>query len=183
MSNNWIKEYLNSHPNFPIQGVTFITFNNLLANPEKLEKLMESFSKVKNAVEANCIAAIDSRGFIFGAPLALVTKTKLCLIRKSGKTPNPITTQAKEMEYAKVSLEMAKGSLNKSDKVLIVDDIIATGATLEMSVELIEKQGASVVGITALADLCYVPKSVDLSRHNLNPLLSLDNLNDIPQSK
>lgn len=182
MNTDWIKDFLLSHPNFPIEGVNFVTFNNLLADPVAFSKLTSSFVQIMNNTGANCIAAIDSRGFIFGSPLAYESKTKLCIIRKPGNTPNPISTEAKQMEYAKVALEMATGSLNSNDKVIIVDDIIATGSTLELAIELIEKQGASVAAITALANLAYIPKTFDLKNYNVQPLLTLNSIEELKEA-
>ncbi|MBT4962623.1 MAG: adenine phosphoribosyltransferase [Francisellaceae bacterium] len=178
-NNNWIKSFLNVHPDFPITNVSFITFERILADPNIFNDVIEGFATILNKRNITAIAAIDSRGFLFGAPLALKLRKKLCLIRKPGKTPDALCSEKKQMEYSSVSLEMQNGSLSSSDNVLIVDDIIATGATLELAIDLIKKQSAQVDSITALLDLTYVEKTSDLSKYLILPLLNLKSLDEI----
>lgn len=151
---DWIHEYVHVVPDFPKEGVDFQVYSSLLKTPEALHKLLEMWVERYSEIGyPDAIAAIDSRGFTLGILLAYRMKLPFVMVRKPGKLPNAVTSARQEMEYASTSLELEKGTVHPGQKVLIVDDVLATGGTCRAACELIEKVGAEVFEITCLLEI------------------------------
>ena len=148
-----IEEYVRSIPDFPEEGIIFRDVTSVLQDAEGLHLAIDTMQEKIKDLEYDVIAGPESRGFIFGMPIAYNNKKPFVLIRKAGKLPCETVSVDYDLEYGKATIEMHKDSVKKGQKVLIVDDLIATGGTTEAMVKLIESLGGEVVGIVVLMEL------------------------------
>jgi adenine phosphoribosyltransferase len=143
-------------PDFPRPGVLFYDVTSILMDPEAfgwcLDRLVERYSTV--AIDA--IAAIESRGFLFGAPLAHRLRVPLILVRKKGKLPGATVRRTYALEYGEDTIEVHRSDLTANTRTLIVDDLVATGGTLKATVELIQESGSSVPEIACIIGLPFL---------------------------
>lgn len=145
------QKYIKSVKDFPIKGVTFRDISPLLATPEVFnESLIEMLNMCD---EFDVVIAPDARGFILGAPISLMTLRPFVMVRKAGKLPGEVYSYSYELEYGKATLEMPKGSIKKGDKVLIVDDVLATGGTIKAIKEIVEQQGGVISNVAFLIEI------------------------------
>lgn len=148
-----LKYYIKNVPNFPKEGIQFKDITPLIGDGEAFRYATKLFSEYAVKQGANVIVGPDARGFIFGAPVAVELGLGFIPVRKPGKLPRETLTERYELEYGSNELSIHKDDLKPGDKVLIVDDLLATGGTLEATIKLIEKAGASVVGLAFLIEL------------------------------
>ncbi|WP_100609816.1 adenine phosphoribosyltransferase [Entomoplasma freundtii] len=151
-----IQDYITEVPDFPKQGISFKDITPILNNPPVFHQVVDEMARFTKSTGANIIVAPEARGFIFAAPVAYATNIALVLIRKAGKLPRATIKKEYDLEYGKATLEMHKGDIKPGDKVVIIDDVLATGGTLEAIIEMVEAQGAKVVGLSVLADLTFL---------------------------
>ena len=151
-----LKDYIRDIPDFPKPGIVFKDITPLLANPDAMaqveNRLMEAFSGER----LTAIAGIESRGFIFAAILARRLQLGFVPIRKEGKLPAARISETYSLEYGEGVLEIHEDAVGKDDRVLIVDDLLATGGTAAASVRLIERVGAEVVGLAFVVELSFL---------------------------
>ncbi len=148
-----IEEYVRSIPDFPKEGIVFRDITTLLNDKDGFALAVDSMLEILDKVDYDVIAGAESRGFIFGAPLAYARKKPFVLIRKKGKLPAETISQEYDLEYGSAEIEMHSDSIKPGQKVVLVDDLIATGGTLEAAVRLIERLGGKVVRIVCLMEL------------------------------
>ena len=148
-----IKSYIRTIKNYPIEGVMFRDITTLLNNPEGFGAVIEELVNRYKGEKIDKIAAIEARGFIIAAPLAYLLNVGLVLIRKPGKLPSKTIDQDYELEYGTDRIEVHTDAINKGDKVLIVDDLIATGGTAEATVKLVRKMGGEIIECCFVIDL------------------------------
>ena len=148
-----IKSHIRTIENYPIEGVMFRDITTLLSNPEGFGEVIEEFVSRYKDVKIDKIAAIESRGFIVAAPLAYLLNVGLVLIRKPGKLPAKTIDQEYELEYGSDRIEVHDDAIEEGEKILIVDDLIATGGTVEAAVRLVEKMQGEVVECCFIVDL------------------------------
>lgn len=148
-----IQDYIAEVPDFPKKGIAFKDITPLLKTPEAFKQVVDKMAVFVKKHHANVIVAPEARGFLFAAPVAYASHTSLVLVRKVGKLPRKTVQKEYDLEYGRTILEMHQGDIQPGDKVVIIDDVLATGGTIEAIAELIEEQGAEVVGISVLADL------------------------------
>jgi adenine phosphoribosyltransferase len=139
-------------PDFPELGVRFEDITPILADRRLFAEVIEAMTE-RFAGTIDLVAAIEARGFLLGAPAALRLRAGLIPMRKSGKLPGPVISEDYVLEYATSSLEVHVGSIPAGARVLVVDDVIATGGTAAAAATLIEREGGVVVGISALLEL------------------------------
>jgi len=147
-------------PDFPKPGILFYDITSVLANPEALDYVLEEMYKIYKDKDIDAIAGVESRGFIFAAPLAQKMGLPLILIRKKGKLPGDTYTCSYALEYGTAEIEVHKADVKPGQKYVVVDDLIATGGTLAASKKLLEMGGATVTdffGVIGLPDLNYEP--------------------------
>ena len=142
---NLISKYIKSHMDFPKKGINFRDISPLLAQPKAFQALISVFKGRYKKMKIDVICGVESRGFIVGAPLALELGIPFVMIRKPGKLPGKVTSVDYEKEYGKDSLSVQVDSIKPGQKVLIIDDLLATGGTMRGGEKLIEKLGAKVV--------------------------------------
>ena len=150
---NKIKNAIRTIPNFPIDGIMFRDVTTLYSNSEAMKEVIKLTCDYWRNKGLTSIAGIEARGFVTGSIIANQLSLPFVPIRKKGKLPFDKLSQDYELEYGKASIEIHSDALNSNDKVLIVDDLIATGGTALASIELVKKLGANVNGCTFIIDL------------------------------
>ena len=150
---NKIKNAIRTIPNFPIDGIMFRDVTTLYSNSEAMKEVIKLTCDYWRNEGLTSIAGIEARGFITGSIIANQLSLPFVPIRKKGRLPYDTLSQEYELEYGKATIEIHSDALNSNDKVLIVDDLIATGGTALASIELIKKLGANVNGCTFIIDL------------------------------
>lgn len=148
-----LEEYVRSIPDFPEKGIIFRDVTNVLQDADGLHLAIETMQDLIKDLDVDVIAGPESRGFIFGTPIAYNLRKPFVLIRKKGKLPCETVSVDYALEYGTATIEMHKDSIKPGQKVLIVDDLIATGGTTKAMIDLVESLGGEVVGIVVLMEL------------------------------
>ena len=148
-----IKSKIRTIKNYPIDGVMFRDITTLLEDAEGFKEVVDEFFMRYKDFKIDKIVAIEARGFIIGAPLAYLLNVGLVLIRKPGKLPSVTIEQEYKLEYGTDKIEIHTDAIKKGDRVLIVDDLIATGGTVEAAVRLVEKMEAEILECCFIVDL------------------------------
>ncbi|WP_270164578.1 adenine phosphoribosyltransferase [Paenibacillus sp. SYP-B4298] len=150
------KDYIRVIPDFPKPGIRFKDITTLLKNGPAYQAAIEAMKQQVAELEIDVIAGPEARGFVIGAPLALALGVGFVPIRKSGKLPGETVEADYDLEYGKDKLAVHKDAIAPGQKVLIADDLLATGGTIETTVKLIQKLGGEVVGAAFLIELSYL---------------------------
>ena len=148
-----LKDYVKSIPDFPEPGIIFRDVTSVLQDADGLALALDTMQDLVKDVDFDVIAGPESRGFIFGTPLAYINHKPFVLIRKKGKLPCKTVSQEYALEYGTATIEMHEDSIVPGQRVLIVDDLIATGGTTEAMIKLVESLGGVVVGVVVLMEL------------------------------
>lgn len=148
-----IEDYVRSIPDFPEEGIIFRDVTSILQDADGFALAVDSMQALLEDTDADVIVGTESRGFIFGAPIAYNLHKPLVLVRKKGKLPCETIEQSYDLEYGSAVIEMHRDSIKPGQKVVIVDDLIATGGTIEAAAKLIEELGGEVVKIVFLMEL------------------------------
>jgi len=148
-----LKKFVRSIPNYPKKGILFRDITSLIENTSAFNYALKKMYSISKKINHNKIAGIESRGFIFASALAYLNRKPLVLIRKKNKLPGKKISQKFKLEYGTDTIEVHKSSLNKNDKVIIIDDLIATGGTALAAGKLIKKCKANVSSFIFLIDL------------------------------
>ena len=162
-----LEEYVVSIPDFPEEGIIFRDVTSVLQDADGLQLAVNTMQDRVKDLEFDVVAGPESRGFIFGTPSAYNNKKPFVLIRKAGKLPRETVSIEYDLEYGQAVIEMHKDSIKPGQKVLIVDDLIATGGTTEAMVKLIERLGGQVAGIVVLMELAGLKGRERLSGYRL----------------
>jgi len=148
-----LKKYIRSIQDYPKRGILFRDITTLIKNKDAFKDCIDQISKILNKVNFDKIAAIESRGFIFASPLSYNLSKPYILLRKKNKLPAEKYSVDFVLEYGKSTLEIHKDSINDKEKIIIIDDLIATGGTAEAAAKLIEKSGGEVSGFIFVINL------------------------------
>ena len=148
-----LEEYVRTIPDFPEPGVMLRDVTSVLQDADGLQLAIDSMQDLVKDLEYDIVAGAESRGFIFGTPIAYNNHKPFVLIRKKGKLPADTVSVEYDLEYGKAVIEMHKDSIKPGQKVLVVDDLIATGGTTEAMIKLIESLGGIVVGVVVMMEL------------------------------
>ena len=146
-------KFIRTVPDFPEPGIMFRDVTTLFAEPQAFKAMIEQFNQQFNGVDIDYIGGIDARGFIIGAALALTREIGFVPVRKKGKLPYDTISEDYALEYGTATLELHTDAVSAGSKVLIVDDLIATGGTAIAAVNLFRKLNANVIGCAFLVDL------------------------------
>jgi len=152
-----LKKTIRNIPDFPKKGVVFRDITTLLKNPDAFGQTLDEMQAFCEGKKIDHILGIESRGFIFGGALADRMHISFVPIRKKGKLPAETVGYDYELEYGTDTIEIHADALKKGDSVVIIDDLLATGGTMQAACKLVEKAGAKVAGIAVLVDLTYLP--------------------------
>ena len=148
-----LEEYVRSIPDFPEEGIIFRDVTSVLQDAEGLHLAIDTMQEKIKDLEYDVVVGPESRGFIFGTPIAYNNRKPFVLIRKAGKLPCETVSTSYNLEYGTATIEMHKDSILPGQKVLIVDDLVATGGTNLAMIKLIESLGGEVVGIVVMIEL------------------------------
>jgi len=159
---------------FPKPGIVFKDITPLLGNGETFSLAIETLARRYRDRDIARVVAIESRGFLFGAPLAHALGCGLALVRKPGKLPAAAYSESYDLEYGSDTLEIHTDALGKGDRVVIVDDLIATGGTLAATVKLVERLQAEVVEIAALVELGFLGGRQRLQGYSVHSLITIE---------
>ena len=162
-----LKRYIRDIPDYPQKGIIFRDITPILGNKKIFPEVVELMSKAWMAEKPDLIAAIEARGFIPGAAMAVKLKAGFVPIRKVGKLPWKVIAESYQLEYGTDQLEVHSDAVEPGQKVLIVDDVLATGGTASAAVRLMRKLGAEVLGVQVLIELSYLNGRERLSDVNL----------------
>ena len=176
MSKNKIdlKKYIREIPDWPVKGVNFKDITILLQNPKIFRYTIDEMCRPFLNQKIDKIVAIDARGFLFAAPMAYKMNCGVSLVRKKGKLPYKIIEKQYQKEYGVDILTMHQDAIKKGEKVLIVDDLLATGGTIGATVEMVEDLGGEVVGMSFIIDLPFLGGSKKLKNYKLEYLIKYD---------
>ena len=166
-----LKDYIASVQDFPVEGILFRDITPLLANGEAYKVTCDEIASFTKTVEADVIAGPESRGFIFGCPAATLLNIGFVPIRKPNKLPRETVSQTYDLEYGSNTLCMHKDAITPGQKVVIVDDLLATGGTLVAACKLIESLGGVVAGIVCVIELVDLNGREVLKEYNVHSIL------------
>jgi len=148
-----LKKYIRSIQDYPKKGILFRDITTLIKDKDAFKNCIDRMSEILNKLKYDKIAAIESRGFIFASPLSYNLSKPYILLRKKDKLPAERYSVNFELEYGKATLEMHKDSITPKEKVVIIDDLIATGGTAEAAAKLVKKSGGEVAGFIFVINL------------------------------
>lgn len=148
-----VEDYVVSIPDFPEPGIVFRDVTSVLQDADGLRLAIDEIQKRLEGLEFDVVAGTESRGFIFGMPVAYNLHKPFVLVRKKGKLPRETVSMEYELEYGSASIEMHKDSVRPGQKVVLIDDLIATGGTIEAAAKLVELLGGKVVRMVFLMEL------------------------------
>lgn len=166
-----IKELIRSIDDYPIKGVIFRDITTLLMDKDGFKYSIDKMLEESKNFEYNKILAPEARGFIVGAPLAYAAKKAFVPIRKPGKLPFDVIKKEYELEYGKDFLEMHKDALKKGDKVLIVDDLLATAGTTKAIIEMVTELGVEIAGCLFLIELSFLKGREKIQEYDIRSIV------------
>ena len=152
-----LKKYIRSIQDYPKKGILFRDITTLIKNPKAFNYAIDRIVEISKKVEFDKISAIESRGFIFASAVSYLTNKPLILLRKKNKLPSDTHSVNFKLEYGEATIEVHKDSINKNEKILIIDDLIATGGTAEAAAKLVEVSGGVVAGFIFIINLFDLP--------------------------
>ena len=162
-----VEDYIRTIPDFPEPGIMFRDITTVLQDPDGFKLAIDEMTKLLDGVDFDIIAGTESRGFIFGTPLAYNLHKPFVLIRKKGKLPYETIGMEYDLEYGKAEIEMHTDSVKPGQKVVLVDDLIATGGTMEAAAKLVEKLGGEVVKLIFLLELAGLEGRKRLEKYDV----------------
>ena len=169
-----LKDTIRSVPNFPIEGILFYDITTLLKDPIALRESVDQLARHYQDVNIDVIVGMESRGFIFGMPLAYHLGVGFVPVRKPDKLPAETITESYALEYGTNSLEIHVDAIEPGQKVLIVDDLLATGGTAKATCNLVEKLGGHVVGLAFVIELTFLKGRDQLTKYEIFTLMQYD---------
>ena len=169
-----IREKIRNVPDFPTKGIQFKDITTLVKDGESFAKVIDLFDERFRGKNVDVVVGIESRGFIFGGALAYKWKVGYVPVRKPGKLPAEKIREEYTLEYGTDAMELHTDAINPGDKVLIVDDLIATGGTIAAAARLVERLGGNIVGIAALIDLAFLKGREKVSQYDVCALVEYE---------
>ena len=162
MTADEILSYIRNVPDFPKEGILFKDITTALKNPEVFQAIIDNLQNLIKDLHIDYIAAIESRGYLIGAPLAYKLGVGLVIVRKPGKLPAKVYREEYALEYGTDALEIHQDAIESGKKVLVVDDLLATGGTVKAVCNLIKKSGGNVIGTLFLLELVALSQRAQL---------------------
>jgi len=166
-----LRDYIRDIPDFPKPGIMFKDITPLLSNPAAFREAIAQFQRHFAGHGINVIAAAEARGFIFGAPLALALNAGFVPIRKPGKLPYATIAQEYQLEYGSDKLEVHRDAFGPGQRVLLIDDVLATGGTMRACRDLVASTGAAVVACAFLIELSFLGGRAKLEPADIHSLI------------
>ena len=169
-----LKEYIRSIPDFPEKGIIFRDVTSILMDADGLKLAIDELAKCLEGMDFDVIAGAESRGFLFGMPLAYLLHKPFVPIRKKGKLPCETVEKTYDLEYGTATIEIHKDAIKPGDKVVLLDDLIATGGTMKAAAELVEELGGEVVEMLFLIELVDLKGREVLSKHKVDSVVQFE---------
>ncbi len=166
-----LKDYVTTIPDFPKPGIMFRDITTVVSSPEGLKMSIDQMVDQLKGIDFDLVAGSESRGFVFGTPVAYALGKGFVLVRKKGKLPRETISQEYDLEYGTATLEMHKDAVKPGDRVVIVDDLIATGGTTEAMIKMIERLGGKVVKICFVMELAGLGGRDRLKGYDVSSLI------------
>lgn len=166
-----LEDYVTTIPDFPEKGIMFRDITTVIQDPKGFGMAIDGLLDILEDVEFDLVLGSESRGFVFGAPVAYEMEKGLILVRKKGKLPRETISQEYELEYGTATLEMHTDSIRKGQKVVIVDDLLATGGTTEAIAKMVERLGGIVVMTCFVIELAGLDGRKRLSSYPVESLV------------
>jgi len=167
-----IAEYIRDIPDFPKKGIIFKDITPLLQNADAFKQSIDQLTQIASKLNIDAVVGTESRGFIFATPVALNLNVGFVPVRKPGKLPHETIKETYSLEYGTDSLEIHRDAFQKGDRVLIIDDLLATGGTIKATAKLVEAVGAEVAGLCFVIELAFLKGKDKLTGYNVNSLIS-----------
>lgn len=169
-----LKEYIRSIPDFPEKGIIFRDVTSILMDADGLKLAIDELAKCLEGMDFDVIAGTESRGFLFGMPLAYLLHKPFVPIRKKGKLPCETVEKTYDLEYGTATIEIHKDAIKPGDKVVLLDDLIATGGTMKAAAELVEELGGEVVEMLFLIELVDLKGREVLSKYKVDSVVQFE---------
>ena len=169
-----LEEYVRSIPDFPEPGIIFRDITTILQDPDGLHLAIQSMQDKLKDTEFDVVVGTESRGFIFGVPIAYNLHKAFVPVRKKGKLPCETVSMEYDLEYGSAVIEMHKDSIKPGQKVVLVDDLVATGGTIEAAIKLVEELGGEVVKVVFLMELAGLKGRERLKGYEVESVLCYD---------
>jgi adenine phosphoribosyltransferase len=166
-----IEEYVRSIPDFPKEGIIFRDITSVLEDADGLALAIDSMKAFLDGVDFDIVVGTESRGFIFGVPIAYALHKPFVPVRKKGKLPLETISKEYDLEYGSATIEMHRNSIKPGQKVVIVDDLIATGGTVEACIQMIEELGGEVVKVLFLMELAGLKGRERLKNYDVDSVI------------
>ncbi|MCI9178246.1 MAG: adenine phosphoribosyltransferase [Clostridia bacterium] len=163
------KKFVACYPNFPKEGILFYDINSLLRTPDAFEA---AIFEMMDHLNYDIVVAPEARGFIFGSAIASTLSLPFVPVRKPGKLPGKTIQQSYSLEYGEATLELPADAIQPGDKVIIIDDLLATGGTLQAIIQMIEKMGGEVVHISCLIELSNLKGRDTLKGYDISSVMT-----------
>lgn len=169
-----LKDYVLTIPDFPEPGIMFRDITSVMKDADGLQLAVDTMQELVKDVDFDVVVGAESRGFCFGAPIAYNLHKPLVLIRKKGKLPRETVSVEYDLEYGKASMEIHKDDIRPGQKVLLVDDLIATGGTTNAMIALVEQLGGEVAGVVVMMELAGLKGREAIAPHRLYSCISYE---------
>lgn len=169
-----VEDYVRTIPDFPEPGIMFRDVTSVLQDPDGLKLAIDEMIKLLDGLEFDIIAGTESRGFIFGVPIAYALGKSFIPVRKKGKLPCETISAEYELEYGTAEIEIHKDAVKPGQKVVLVDDLIATGGTIAASIKLIEQLGGEVVKSIFLIELAGLNGRAKLEGYDVEAVITYE---------
>jgi adenine phosphoribosyltransferase len=167
----YLESVIRTIPNFPKPGIQFKDITTLLSDRKALKLTTQALSEPFKNIQCDVVVGLESRGFLFGTNMAEVLDAAFVPVRKPGKLPAEFISESYELEYGTDSLEMHKDAIKKGDRVIIHDDLIATGGTALAASKLVEKLGGEIVGYSFIIELSFLEGRKKLAHDIIESIL------------
>ena len=169
-----LEDYVVTIPDFPEPGIMFRDVTSVIQDAEGLQLAIDSLQGLLNGIDFDVLVGAESRGFIFGMPIAYNMHKPFVLVRKKGKLPRETISKEYALEYGTADIEMHKDAIKPGQKVVLVDDLIATGGTMKAAAELVEELGGEVVKIIFLMELAGLHGRDVLSGYDVDAVITYE---------
>lgn len=169
-----LEDYVTSIPDFPEEGIIFRDVTTILEDADGLSLAVDGIREMLKGVEYDAVVGPESRGFIFGVPVAYAEHKGFIPVRKKGKLPREVLSADYELEYGTATIEIHKDSIKPGQKVVIIDDLIATGGTIEAIIKLIQELGGEVVKICFIMELAGLNGREKLTGYDVEAMITYE---------
>lgn len=169
-----VEKYIRSIPDFPKPGIIFRDITTVIQDPEGLKLAIDSMTEMLKDIDFDVIVGLEARGFIFGMPIAYYTNRGFVLIRKKGKLPCETIEETYDLEYGKATIEIHTDAIKKGQRVVLIDDLLATGGTVKAATKLVERLGGEVVGCLFLTELAGLNGREKLKGYHVDAVVTYE---------